>query len=215
MCKLVATCHECVVAIPCKRWGCSWCGQTNALRLAAKVAAAEPTKLITLTINPQLFITPRDAFNATRRKVSDLSKLIRKHHGDFEYLRILEVTKKGWPHYHLVAKCPYVPQSWLSQQWAALTGAKIVDIRKIKKHDNVYHYVMKYLCKQGYIEWTNRRVCWSKSFFPKPDEKEKFRSPYFAKTVIAKHPADVLQSKYFGRTVVREKPHLYVIQDQD
>src|SRR6266436_9544748 len=163
LCTELATGLDAVIAIPCKRWGCKWCGQRNAFKLAIKVDEAKPTKFITLTINPKCYENPREAYDKTRRKISDLAKAVRVHAGEFEYIRVLEVTKKGWPHYHLVARCGFIKQKWLSDAWASSTGAPIVDIRAIKKTDNVFKYMLKYLCKQEYIPWTNRRVCWSKS----------------------------------------------------
>jgi hypothetical protein len=50
-----------------------------------------------------------------------------------------------------------------------LTNAPIVDIRKIQRCDNVFRYIIKYLCKQTYIPWTDRRASWTKHFFkPEP-----------------------------------------------
>jgi len=153
-----------VVAITCKRWGCRFCGQQKVRKLASIAAEAEPNRFVTLTVNPKLYGSPREAFEQTRRKIGALTQHVRRNHGPMEYLRVLEVTKKGWPHYHLVARMPYVQQSELSTVWAEHTGAPIVDIRKIRKNKDVFFYVVKYLSKQAYIEWTNRRVTMTKNF---------------------------------------------------
>lgn len=154
----------------CNRWGCRKCGPRKAKRLAYRIEKAQPNKLITLTIDPKQYENPREAYDKTRRQLPELSKIIKKKLGSFEYLRVLETTKAGWPHYHLMARCPYIPQRTLSELWAGLTAAPIVDVRQIRKIDNVFAYVVKYLCKQTYIEWTNRRTSWSRNFFI-PEEK--------------------------------------------
>lgn len=158
-----------VFASPCKRWGCKSCGPRKARKMAYRVESAVPNKFITLTCNPNHMEAPRQVYDRTRRQLSEMAKVLRKKLGEFEYLRILEVTKKGMPHYHLLARCPYIPQSDLSTIWNELTNAPIVDVRKIQKCDNVFRYMVKYLCKQTYIPWTDRRASWSKNFFkPEP-----------------------------------------------
>jgi len=153
-----------IVAVTCKRWGCRFCGDKKVKRLAAITAQAKPNTLITLTVNPRVHHTPHDAWSTTRRKIPVLSQLIRKSCGEFEYLKILEVTKKGWPHYHFIARSDWIPQKQLSKWWKKLTHAPIVDIRQIKKTKDAYWYVVKYLGKQRYIPWTNRRASMSKHF---------------------------------------------------
>lgn len=197
-----------IVAVTCKRWGCKFCGPCRVRQLAAKTMGAKPTTLITLTVNPGMHVDPRAAFNATRRKLPVLSRTIRKTVKEFEYLRVLEVTKKGWPHYHLVARTGYIPQRDLSGWWAELTGAPIVDIRKLKKSQDAYWYVVKYLSKQEYIPWTNRRVTMSKNFARK-DEEEKFEPLNLEE--IERHsmdPASYLFYECQGRVIERISPLL-------
>lgn len=160
-----------LIAQTCKQWTCRHCGEKKASALAATAAAAKPNKLITLTINPALHESPRSAFDVTRRKCATLVQMIRRSFGTFEYLRVLELTKKGWPHYHFVARCGFIPQPWLSDRWNTLTGAPIVDVRALKKTREAYWYVMKYLGKQHYCDFTKRRVTISKNFAPPVQRK--------------------------------------------
>lgn len=187
-----------LIALPCKRWGCRWCGPRRAKRLAYRVEEAAPNRLITLTINPKVHIDPRAAYDATRRQLSDFAKGVRKVIGEFEYVRILEVTKQGWPHYHLMARCEYISQRVISDIWAKLTAAPIVDIRKIQKTDKVFWYVVKYLCKQTAVPWTNRRVSWSGKFFPKPEEKTDEKWKLASKFRTMQHPTTVAANSFPG-----------------
>jgi len=190
-----------VIQQRCKRWGCRYCGVRKTTHYARRVQDAEPNRLITLTVNPACWNSPRDAYDGTRRKLGDLNKRLRKELGEWEYFRVLEVTKKGWPHYHLVARCPYIPQARISNLWNELTGAPIVDVRKIRKSKEVYYYVMKYLAKQTYIEWTNRRCSWSASFFPK-DEWTPPESLNIAELDwIEQGPVEYLRTHYSGRII--------------
>ncbi|MCH7687825.1 MAG: hypothetical protein IH899_14270, partial [Planctomycetes bacterium] len=158
-----------VIQIRCKRWTCPHCGQRKMTHFAHEVSRAKPNRLITLTIATRLYTHPREAYDKTRRALPKLTTQLRKAHGEFEYFRVLEATKKGWPHYHLVTRCPYISQSELSHRWNKLTGAPIVDVRQIKKAAHVYRYVMKYLGKQLSVPWTDRRVSWTRNFFVADD----------------------------------------------
>lgn len=204
-----------IVAVTCKRWGCRYCGEKKAINLGFRVQLADPNKLITLTTNPKVYETPRMAYEDTRRKLADFSKLIRKEIGSFEYLRILEVTKKGWPHYHLVARSGYIPHSLVSSVWKGLTGAPIVDIRKIKKLENVAKYVMKYLCKQKYIPWTNRRVSWSRKFFPWKVKAQRGLWQLTARRWMNEDPGTVIQSDFLGSVVRKVAADAWLIERPD
>lgn len=158
-----------MIQIRCKRWGCRHCGERKMAHFANKVRDAKPNKFITLTVATGQWDNPRAAYDGTRRAVTQLAVKIRRRFGEFEYFRVLETTKKGWPHYHLIARSGYIPQSDLSDMWKELTGAHIVDIRKPGQSKHVYSYVMKYLGKQTHVPWTDRRLSWSRKFFAKED----------------------------------------------
>lgn len=215
LCFSTAYRAEVICLLTCNRWGCIRCGPRKAKRLAYKIEKAEPNKLITLTINPKMYTSPREAYDKTRRQLPELSRLIKKAVGSFEYLRVLETTKAGWPHYHLMARCPYVPQKELSRLWAGLTAAPIVDVRSIKKIDNVFAYVVKYLCKQTYIEWTNRRTSWSRNFFAgeTPYEGEPLHLTEFQ--VKKSHPVTTLDELYPGYAIQQITRTAFVLYRPD
>jgi len=177
-----------VIALSCKTWSCPYCGPRKMRALAVRVREAEPNKLVTLTINPALYENPRAAYDQSRRQVGELARSLRVELGEWEHLRVLETTKKGWPHYHLVVRAPFVAQWKLSQLWQRLSGARIVDIRQIKERDNVFSYVCKYLAKQTAVEWTKRRISWSKHFFKTPAHKQPLNLDLTAKTRSSERP---------------------------
>ncbi len=161
----------------CKRWSCPHCGPRRIAHLTKKTVDAKPNKLVTLTVRPKMYDHPREAYDKTRKAVSKLTHKIRNEGKEWEYLRVLEVTKKGWPHYHLVVRGDYVKQQWLADEWYKLSGAWIVDIRRIKKQSEAASYVMKYLYKQKSVPWTDRRVSFSRNFFAK--DKDDKPEPLF------------------------------------
>jgi len=201
--------HPILVALACKRWGCCHCGRIRVAQLSTNVKRAKPNKLITLTVDPKFFESPREAYDKTRRKLCDFNKAIRKEVGEFEYLRVLEITKAGWPHYHMLCRSKYIPKSVISDVWAKLTGATIVDVKALKNCDNVYAYVTKYLGKQTYIPWTNRRVSWSRNFIPPAVKKETDSWELDNKTFIGEHPVTVIEQSYWTRELQRIGPYAW------
>lgn len=157
----------------CGTWCCPYCGPVKRAKLAADVKAARPNRFITLTTSGHSDQSPRDVFDATRRQLSELAKRLRKEHGTFEYLRALEQTKTGFPHYHLLVRSPYLDQHELSRHWCALTTAFIVDVRKLSPDEKAVRYVMKYLGKQAAVPFTTRRLSWTKDFFPRRPPRPK------------------------------------------
>lgn len=137
--------------------------------------------------------------------------MIRREYGEFEYLRVLELTKKGWPHFHFVARSGYIPQPWLSDRWDTLTGAPIVDVRKIEKTREAYWYVMKYLGKQHYCTFTERRVTMSKGFAPKRPEKRSAELDLQGIQHECYHPRDFLRYQFPGTEWTQLGPLLFAL----
>ena len=204
-----------VCQIKCKRWGCSHCGPRRITSLALRCKQAKPNRLLTLTVDTKLYLSKREAYDQTRRKVTELASRIRRRFKEFEYIRILEVTKKGWPHYHLLVRSPYIPHSYLRDTWAELTGATIVDVRQMKKGDNVYFYVMKYLAKQKVIPWTNRRVSWSRNFFPKNSKPKGQPLKLIDRELMTQHPAEVIHGRWAGQCILQFNRDVYIHSSSD
>lgn len=161
---------------PCKRWSCEACCRVKAWTMGLRVNLAKPTKFLTLTCRRTDTMTARQAFDSTRRAVSELAKTIRLSHDEFEFFRVLENTKAGWPHYHLLCRCDFLPHSMLRSRWKELTGNNILHIEKIHDGPRAQDYVFKYICKQTVIEYTSRRLSWSRHFFPDKEPTEKHES---------------------------------------
>lgn len=154
-----------VISVGCRRWACPFCGRRRVAALSKRVEAAEPKRLMTLTVDPACWNDPRHAYDGTRRALGPFTRAMRRE-GEFEYFRVLELTKKGWPHYHLMVRSGYRHYAEVRKVWQQLTGAIIVDVRQIKERDNVYFYLMKYLAKQSYCDFTDRRTSQTSKFFP-------------------------------------------------
>jgi hypothetical protein len=140
-----------LVALPlrCRKWDCPICGPRLKKKLIRRFVAGAPTALLTLTCNPVATATRHEAFKLLSLKLNTLFKRIRRRwpYKEIQYAVVWETTKQGWPHAHILLRAPYIPQPLLSSWWADLTGAPVVDIRRVSSAGQVAHYVAKYLTK--------------------------------------------------------------------
>ncbi len=188
--------------LPCNQWSCRKCAEKKIATLAAKTQKAEPNRLLTLTIDPSLWPDPRASFDGTRRQVPELIRKLRLKFGDVEYLRVTELTRNGWPHYHLLVRSGYLPQPVVKELWALLTGATIVDLRQVKNRFQTYIYLVKYLSKMHKLEWTTRHVSTSRKFFPPADDSKSNSLQLESKKVIESSPGRYLFTMFRGASLV-------------
>lgn len=140
-----------VLRLRCKSWGCPDCAKIRRRKLVAEAMEGKPTRFITLTVNPNWFDSPEDraarlvkAWRLIRRRYLAL----RPSHV-LEFFAVFELTKKGEPHLHIVARGTFIPQKWLSAQMAKEMGAPVVDVRAVKGSKEVAKYVSKYISKRN------------------------------------------------------------------
>jgi len=186
--------QQLIYALPCNQWSCRHCALRKTKALAFRTEAAAPNRLCTLTVDPSLYATPRESFDATRRKLPEWIKRMRTKFGEVEYLRVTEVTKRGWPHYHLLIRSGFIPHAVARDEWFLLTGASIVDLRQVKKSFRTYSYLVKYLTKLHHITWTGRHVSYSRQFFTPSDWAKKNEHSIENHKMYACHPATFMMS---------------------
>ncbi|MBA7664711.1 hypothetical protein ES703_72774 [subsurface metagenome] len=77
-----------------------------------------------------------------------------------DYIRVIEYTKSGFEHVHLIYRGRFLPQPVLSNLWLEIHQAPIVDIRSVKasRHHlrGAAAELAKYMAKEGC-----RRYSWS------------------------------------------------------
>ncbi len=127
--------------------------------------------------NPNLFITltsrrrPGGSPVAAARALVVAWRRVRREYikthgkGSLPVLTVFEATKHGWPHLHIVARCKWIDQAWLSKRMGALIGSPIVDVRRIKGLRQVAAYVSKYVGKNPH------RFAGTKRYFASYDFK--------------------------------------------
>jgi hypothetical protein len=157
-----------MIALGCRRNACAVCGPINRSLLIRRIVKAAPTKFITLTCRhaegPEFQLAKmRKALPRLINKIRQMQKI--------EYLRMLEWCTDGYPHFHLLARCGYIPQQTLSNIRENLTGARIVDIRKA--HGRSTRYITKYITKatNKSREWSRQAISVSQGFWTQPKPK--------------------------------------------
>jgi hypothetical protein len=135
----------------CGSWTCSYCGPRKALRARRAIrCVAEALDLryfLTLTLDPKKLDNRAFAVKHLRLSFNKFREYLRRQYGVApKYVCIVEFTKAGLPHLHVLLD-RYVDQRWISNTWATLGGGRIVDIRAVTIN-KVARYLSKYLTKE-------------------------------------------------------------------
>lgn len=153
-----------VKPLPCNRWSCDYCAPRRRFQLVALATSGEPNKILTLTVNPargQSANNRRDMLHDAWKRL--VKRILRKHKWKtLPYMAFLERTKAGEPHLHILLRCPFISQRWLSEQMRKMIGAPIVWIERINSTSHAVRYVTKYVSKapaqfgKGKRYWVSR-----------------------------------------------------------
>jgi hypothetical protein len=150
-----------IITIGCRSWSCEHCAERMRQEIKRRIQDGKPNTFITLTCNPSIGINA-DARRAAMAKAWHVlvGRIKRKYgYAEFPYYVIVEKTRNGEPHFHIAARVPWIDQRWLSSQWDALTGARIVDIRRVRTARGVARYLAKYLAKDP-ADFHHKRRAW-------------------------------------------------------
>jgi len=140
----------------------------------AQCASGTPNRFITLTVNPRIGESPADRLLLLARawRVT-VQRLRRRYVGHtIDYFAIVEETKNGEPHLHILFRGPFIPQAYLSACMGEIIDSPIVDIRQIKGAREVIRYVAKYVTKAPHHFGTGKRY-WSTQDWEEPADSKK------------------------------------------
>jgi hypothetical protein len=167
------------ITLRCRAWTCQHCRRDRKRQLINLAVAGQPNRLITLTVSPALLISPAARAKALANAWRLVVKRAKRAFGwdKLDYLAVFEATKRGEPHLHILARCGYIPQAWLSHQMKALIGSPIVDIRAVKNPKHAAIYVAKYIGKAPHRFATCKRYWHTKEWDTTPPDQEE-RSPW-------------------------------------
>lgn len=134
----------------CRSWGCVDCAPKRQQALRALALDGKPDTFLTLTVNIDRFGSKEEAHDSLKHRLIEFVKMARKKWRKLrvEYLCVIEETKKGWPHAHVLMRAPYIPQKAISDYFAEHMASPIVDIRKVHNQKKAASYVTKYVSKK-------------------------------------------------------------------
>lgn len=193
---------ELLKPLPCNRWSCDWCAPARRRRLLALAASGEPNRMLTLTVNPKLGDSPNDRRNLLHDAWKRLVKRILRFYGwkELHYMAFLERTKRGEPHLHILLRCGYISQRWLSRQMQQMIAAPIVWIERIKGTRHAIKYVTKYVTKapaqfgKGKRYWVSRK--WEVN---KPDKVAREPFNWRTTSVVRERWSELVQVRVAAR----------------
>lgn len=167
-----------VLPLRCKCWHCPECRPRRKAKLIHEAEAGQPTLFITLTSRYREGGDPhaaaRDLVKAWRKVRAEHMKVHGKR--SLSFLAVFEATANGWPHIHIVARCAWLDQRWLSKRMSALIGAPIVDVRRVDGIKKVAKYVGKYIGKNPEVFEGVKRY-WRSLDYLTPEDKEEELDP--------------------------------------
>lgn len=170
-----------IIPLRCRCWTCDECRPGRAAKLIAEAKQGRPNLFVTLTTRR----TPGGCPNRAARRLKRAWTIVRreylKKHGkhSLPFLVVFEATKHGWPHMHLVARCKWLDQKWLSKRMGQLIGAPMVDVRRINGLKRIVEELCKYVGKDPRRFTGTKRYWRSKDYlYPVDDSDEKESSPW-------------------------------------
>ncbi len=169
--------------LKCKCWHCPDCHAARTARLIDETKQGKPNIFITLTSRRRPNWTADYAAQRLSKAWAIIrGEYLRKHgHHSLPFLCVFEKTKKGWPHLHIVGRCKWLDQDWLSRRMKELTDSPIVDVRRVVGLGKVARYIAKYIGKDPSKFKGTKRYWRSQDYLdPSPDEDPLPDIPYFS-----------------------------------
>jgi hypothetical protein len=137
------------VSLKCRSWKCPTCQPDRQRRLVAEAASGAPSTFLTLTSRRRDGFSAVDAARELIRAWQLIRKRLMRRHGlkRLPFMTVMEATKAGWPHLHIMIRSVWLDRSTISKWMDELTSSPVVDIRRIDNKGRVAAYVAKYAGK--------------------------------------------------------------------
>lgn len=150
--------------LPCGSWTCPYCRKRNLKRLQYRIFEGEISKgsenlfgqkFLTLTCPGKKYRdthTPLEAHEEMQKNFAKLIKALKKRHGSFFYLKVVEKHKSGFPHIHVLLSGSAIAHKEVKEEierlWCDRYGMGFAWIVLIKNGFRAgIKYITKYLVK--------------------------------------------------------------------
>ena len=174
-----------ITPLYCNAWTCDVCQPRRRARLFRQAADGHPDTFITLTSNPAVGYSPDERAQALSEAWRVIVRRAKAKYGytTIPYLCVFEATKYGEPHLHILARCAWLDQRWLSEQMDILTQAPVVDIRRIASQRQAAAYVAKYVGKDPHHFAGTKRYWMTRDYLAPIEPEDRvpdLEKPYFS-----------------------------------
>ena len=166
-----------VATLRCRSWTCPDCFEPRKKRLMAECHAGAPGTFMTLTSRRREGLTANEA----ALKLTHAWRLIRlrlmRRSGmkKLPFIAVMEATKAGWPHLHILLRSIWLDHDLISSWMAELTDSPVVDIQRIDNKARVNAYVSKYCGKAAHKFGTAKRYFKTQDYdLRSEEERSKF-----------------------------------------
>lgn len=190
----------------CRSWSCATCAPDRRRRLIRECKSGEPNRFVTLTVNPYWFESPAERGRELAKAWRDYVREYRRQHPNRElhYMAVLELTKRGEPHLHIICRSTWIAQKHLSRFMEQRMGAPIVDVRMVRGAAETARYVSKYVSKRPIKLGTMKRYWRSQAYIdPEIQRQKKLRKAGRSVWIIE------LTHSEFMAAIKRNQPIIY------
>ena len=136
-----------VVPMLCKSWQCERCRPAKRMQWQDLIAAGNPNRHLVLTIRPSDFSSPEAALAAMLDAWPKFLARIRRAYGPTAYVRVVELTKNGFPHFHVLLRSAFLPRARLIKWWTSYGLGSYLWINPVAAGSHHARYITKYLHK--------------------------------------------------------------------
>lgn len=165
--------YRVIFPLKCNSWQCVKCRKRLSAKWLKKIRPGPVERFITLTVDVKRFESVGEAVKKLYSAYKLLVQAIRRKYKKFEYFSVIEFTKQGWPHIHILQRGTYIPHKWLSLQWDKLGMGFIVLPKKVR--GRAKEYLVKYMTKEAECFAHHlRKIRYSKNFFFVADSLKKW-----------------------------------------
>jgi len=185
----------------CRSWSCEVCQPRRRSQLLAQAASGRPQRFITLTARPGSSSSPRERLRVLAHSWRVIVKRLHRLHPlkEIEYMAVVEATKRGEPHLHILYRGPWIAQSTLSTWMAELADSPICDIRAVKNRREAIRYVAKYITKKPAQFGTAKRYWRSYHYSDDPTDDFHKTTINDAPWLVSSVPLHMLYQEYVER----------------
>lgn len=155
------------ITLRCRAWTCPECREQRKRQLIAQAIGGKPEIFLTLTLRRQPQRTALSAARELARGWRLLRLRVMRDRGwkRLPFIAVFEPHQSGWPHLHILLRCKYIDQRWLSAQWQDITKDSFkVDIRKADSPGRSAAYCAKYVGKGSAKFGTCKRYWQTRDF---------------------------------------------------